>query len=1184
MADSDPLAQPTETQTPANLTLVQETPVIETVAAPGGDVTMQDAEKVTETTRSDQKWDADKMLAAPIEVAQIVWKTTDAQGSTLSILPTATGKSIKYPRIPYDFLQQNVQSMQTNILKSYTYLRYHTRFQFQPSSTMFNCGELWIGILPIQDSEDYDGMLSNDMKTSYWQHIIIDPSEATDHVLDVPFFHPQTMLNNTFDDPYNRGYANLFAYVYVPLQVPASATTSITINVLMSLPGTLYTTAINPALTYLSPKPPTSFYDDDEEWIRVPKKVVRDVQNVVDTFFRDSDDEGPHRGETHGNSVGSLAKSVSDTVSNVTDGIGKVFSGDFEGAIGDVGQAVQNGMAAVDQGMEFAAMLDRPVHLKSQVNVIKQTGPQQFGIGSDTSSRISISPYDLFFPDFPALAEQGKLYSIKELCARRTVLASIPWSTSDAAFKNIYTINMRPADMRNGGRSYFFFFASIMSYWRAHFSFFIKVICSRFHAGKLAVVYANGYYGPAPTYSECKNWSRDFIDLSNTTTRTHECKFPYTSAYEYLTTNYYNGNVGTQQHLASLGQVFIFVLVPLQATEGVATNITIKMELSVRDAIFASPKSTYRFNTATDGSNKINPLSVTAPLTQGKPEPLPVATTTTPATVTPVTVTNPTDSPIPFTWAGSSSGMPVQNGASAPFQTRTVVENGISEPIPLGVLTEEFPNKLLTASGQPSSRIVGGAYLEQVPFGGYTHAGRDDLDLKDPEELLNGMSVLRWTLEKLKTQAAELKKSAQVAILLNGDDGELKPYRNFCTNVEAQIASICERAISLSHRVEELVQRHKDLIGESEPQQKAPRYFRYEEKPDDGPPLRDRDRWTEEDMKPHEGETHGDTTRTIDSTADMQLGSAKAPINPGHFALHATDDIRDLMRAYTLFDKFIFSPTTPAILPTGKRFNNTFALTSGVSIQYAVNPTGYDLVAADNRCALISQIFLGWSGSLRFKMICANNLLDNFTVRVTHFPDLYASGTNREIRDFSMEATGYTTISYTMINPNVIEFEVPFRAQTKFLWRANQAALPDRWYSDNGVLQISFNDSWKTTSKDRQQDFDVTLLMAAGDDYHLFYPIPPPTFAVGGDNIGIGDQIQLTTTTATTTTTTANTLTTTMSKTVRPMGQTLVSSSTSSHQYQVAAPVPRMRSPENVQEDQRSLASRVYANSLQDGV
>jgi hypothetical protein len=137
-------AETTVTAELQNTTFLDEIPP--NVEIPHGTVNARP--QMPRTDIGEDQWNVHDMLSKPMRVFKGSWLTTDVPFVPKTLLP-----GNPTPTIITDILEANIESMQTNVLKSYTFLRFGVRFTMQLNSTKFYCGRFMMGYVPLEEKE-----------------------------------------------------------------------------------------------------------------------------------------------------------------------------------------------------------------------------------------------------------------------------------------------------------------------------------------------------------------------------------------------------------------------------------------------------------------------------------------------------------------------------------------------------------------------------------------------------------------------------------------------------------------------------------------------------------------------------------------------------------------------------------------------------------------------------------------------------------------------------------------------------------------------------------------------------------------------------------------------------------------------------------------------------------------------
>jgi hypothetical protein len=556
-----------------NTTFLDETPPVAVVP-----VDYPKATNVPLGDISEEMWNVKEMLRKPMRVATGTWPTTATANSDLAILGSAT-----VVRVPYEFLNAHVESIQTNILKSYTFARYTPVFTFQLNSTKFYCGRLCFFYTPLSDV-----VTSTVTGASMLPHVFIDAGNSSPVTLQVSWFHPQSSFNQTvLFDSYYLGAVRI--RVVSPLRAPASATPTVDWTMWMHLENVELHVPINPALTVLTPK----LADETEYriWLR-RRSDAQFMRRYEDEIRRKTKQIDPEFNIPQGlfDGLGSLFSSVTDTITSGVSGFGKLFEGDFSGALDDFGGALDSGLSAVTQGAETGmelGLFDRCMELKYDLARPPQFSNMAYGIGKDCVTRLDITPFSQYHPNSKHLG--GKIQADMDfisLCQRDVILKVLPWASTDTKGTSLFVQDVAPSQMVNDVEyTWLAWMAGAHTFWRGSIVFSVSVVATHFHAGRLMIGFSNGYTGTLPVIDETTNWPVVTVDLHNTDNREYEIVCPFNQIMPYLfsCTTYSSSLPDALKASASNGQFFIYVLNELEAPETVSSTIDIVIKVRAGD-------------------------------------------------------------------------------------------------------------------------------------------------------------------------------------------------------------------------------------------------------------------------------------------------------------------------------------------------------------------------------------------------------------------------------------------------------------------------------------------------------------------------------------------------------------------------------------------------------------------------
>jgi hypothetical protein len=1035
-------------------------------------------EKPQGSTTTDRSFQIEDMLGKPIRIATFNWDTSVAANSFVSIT-TAHPK----PTVPYQILTVNLNSMQVNLLKSFTYGHYSMSIYAQATSTMFNNGEFWIGYVPIHEVLTTRDATPNPVLLSQWTHGVINADAPVTKSFKIPWFHPQTNFNQIQNFVLNRGLGALWAYCYIPLAVPSGASTVIPINLMMTIDNPTMKCSTNPIFTWLSGTPPARAFR------HYSKNVLKVLKAQLDSALAEEDEP-----VAQGGSVSSLWNNTVDAVTSVGSAIDKAVSLDFSGAIGDIGNAVDKGMQVADTGIELAAMFDRPANLKALVNVSQPYGPYCIGIGSDVTKRLALNPFSLFHYDSDKLSGLGgKENSIHHRCSLWTTLASFEWNSTAVEGTIIKSSLVHPryfySAISNGySLTPVCFFSRSFVYWKGGFKLRFTPIKSRMHSGKLLVVFAPGFFAPTtpPTMDEVMNFPQTIIDCSNTALAPTEVRLPFNTSYEFLRCKLPTAAPANDAITAMsyLGTYYVFVYNVLQHTEAIATTIQVKLEVCVDDDFcFALPcpieMTTARYAepfTPMNGTGPSNAMPVKTTTTDAIEVQGSVAVTSMPSvSLTPtqiVNIQNPGGVPLQVTpmlqnSSGSASAMSGIEGKAHAILNTLITSTSPSDFYPVG--------GHLSGSNIASLNVVTGPTLLDVDddFEPVAQASLDPpANLKSSfDQISDDISILAKCLAKQKTDLDSAFRMINSHPILRVADMDsalfMKTSNLFCT-LQAVVVKL-SKTVDASR---EPLQTLNAKVAECN--MVLTKYVF----PSDEP--------------------------VAQASTELGLDSGSAPARPGHLGLEITDDIRDVVRRYTFLQFLKFDTNVPVTPSTGNYLATTYPWTQGSTGLLRITPTEIttnnypisslpDATYPRTLLGQMAQAYIGWAGSIRYKIHFLNDVLDNLFINVQHLPDYYLAIDGTQHVGYCLLSSGYASLPFNVVDHRCIEVEVPFASNLSFLMASaygEDTHHPRYW--TNGTLAISFTDLYKDPAVVRRNPLYAQVSIAAGDDFRFIGPRPPP--------------------------------------------------------------------------------------------
>jgi hypothetical protein len=394
-------------------------------------------------------------------------------------------------------------------------------------------------------------------------NVVIDAGNAEPGVLEVPWFHPQSSFNLTTNLPGQADLGVLFVFPITPLRAPGGAATAVDFTIYMQLIDTEFHVPINPALTYITPTLTETRTRQLIAQLRATGYAINEAHGLFD-------------------GAGNLFSKAKEAIGKGGNAIGKLFEGDFGGALDDLGEAVEAGLTAAEQGAELGleiGMFDRPYDPKYERAKAPTSGSFAFGIGPDSSHRLDISCFSQYHPNSHVTGRSATDdCNILKQMQRDTINIILQWRTDQPAGDLRYQRAIFPTHLSSDGTgSWLSQFSDPFLYWRGTINVSISVVATHFHAGRLLVVFTNGYNGTPPSMDECINWPNVTIDLHNTDAREYELELPFNNTVPYLYNSFLSeiqSSVGLTPK-QSAGWLLVFVQNELEAPETVASSIDV---------------------------------------------------------------------------------------------------------------------------------------------------------------------------------------------------------------------------------------------------------------------------------------------------------------------------------------------------------------------------------------------------------------------------------------------------------------------------------------------------------------------------------------------------------------------------------------------------------------------------------
>jgi hypothetical protein len=183
-----------------------------------GKTVMQSAR--AESHMNDVAWDLDKMLSRQNLVDTIQWGLTDAPGTQLRRYDIVT-----------DLLQQDIVSVPFTRFEYWRCQR--IRLYLQLTASRFYQGRLLACFLPSCRPKDSIFPTTNINNQILLQHVVLDPANGSNAILDITFTHPKGWLNLLDND--SLGQVEI--YVFNQLQAVVGSPTFVEVKAFVQIEG-----------------------------------------------------------------------------------------------------------------------------------------------------------------------------------------------------------------------------------------------------------------------------------------------------------------------------------------------------------------------------------------------------------------------------------------------------------------------------------------------------------------------------------------------------------------------------------------------------------------------------------------------------------------------------------------------------------------------------------------------------------------------------------------------------------------------------------------------------------------------------------------------------------------------------------------------------------------------------------
>lgn len=486
------------------------------------------------------------------------WHTVEIMQKFIPLFTTpwptssATGIILNNVSIPDIIVLKN--TLQKQILGLFAFFRGSLVLRFQLNSTPFHQGRVIIFFDPFnQMNNDYSNntqKFANIYSATGMPNVVLDASQSSIAELEIPFTHFQTLLTTINSTESFDLLGTVRIMVLNQLGVATGGSTTVNITTQVRMKDVALHVPIYPHVP------------------AIPNFVAQGLMDFI---------PGP----------------VSDIANSVSGGIADITTGDFGGALrkgGDLFDKVKG---------FFGNIFDKPVDpMTSTLSYIFPVQPFCHTNSKDAVVRLSTDPRTQYLIDPAVMGSKGPENDLFVAAQRYMLIEKVPWSTTDAGETSLTSFVVAPtttATLVNGvAKRYYSTFLSYISqafcYWKGGIRFRLEVVATRFHTGRLLIALNPGA-APSdtpPTFEQMLSLPNLVMDLQEA--RSAELTCPFYSNFQWKQVVGLGGSNPSGIH--STGNLYIMVLNPLAAPNGVPTSIEINVSIAgSSDIQFAVPTS-----------------------------------------------------------------------------------------------------------------------------------------------------------------------------------------------------------------------------------------------------------------------------------------------------------------------------------------------------------------------------------------------------------------------------------------------------------------------------------------------------------------------------------------------------------------------------------------------------------------
>lgn len=478
-----------------------------------------------EREMSDGTWMAKQQLMKPVQVAQVVWSTSNARDTEIY--------ETSFPSV-----LQSVESLVIRTLRMYAFYKMSPVFRVQINATQFHQGQLICSFDPFSLS-------TRDSTVAQYSHIYatglpnvkIMASESDAVELKIPFVHPRSFLTTNVNGIYNT-MGTFRITVLNPLNAAEGASTNLTVTVWV--------------------------YASDAE-VHVP---IQDHEPFLEPTSM----------------VEGIQTALVDTVKNVKRGAGQIQNIYGNIVSGNFGQALRNGQGLVDTLGDIFGF-DYPCRTLQPPKTISPVENLAIGKGQSQSQRMAIDAFSMHMLEDDIASESIQAMDISQLCKMPMLISQFSFLSTSPADSQLFTCPVSPitsASYKNlFRRTFLSFISNAFVYWSGGIDFDIEVVATRFHSGKLLFAYVPNDVTIPSYVSSATSLPNVIIDLQQTSKATF--KIPYTASTAMK--NVLNTLLTSPEDYcdSTIGTLVCFVQNTLAFASNVAPSVEINIYISAGD-------------------------------------------------------------------------------------------------------------------------------------------------------------------------------------------------------------------------------------------------------------------------------------------------------------------------------------------------------------------------------------------------------------------------------------------------------------------------------------------------------------------------------------------------------------------------------------------------------------------------